>query len=112
VKTAEVWADEKAKEMLNTWRTDDEGRYKEQIRSLQESHAHHTTRIEKLQKELAEEKTKCAGLEKDASHKTQLHKLEVDNLDKRLKLLKGVRSSSRRHFFHDCHQWHCPGVVK
>ncbi len=79
-KTIEVLADEKAKEMLNTWRSDDEGGYKEQIRSLKESHARQTERIEKLEKDLAEEKTKCAGLENDASHMTQLHKLEVDNL--------------------------------
>ena len=30
--TIEVLADEKANEMYNTWRTDDEGTYKEQIR--------------------------------------------------------------------------------
>jgi predicted RNase H-like nuclease (RuvC/YqgF family) len=98
-KTIEVLAVEKAKEMLNTWRTDDEGRYKEQIRNLQESHARQTERIDKLEKDLAEEKTKCAGLEKDASHKTQLHKLEVDNLDKRLKAAERREEQLQTAFF-------------
>jgi hypothetical protein len=98
-KTIEVLAVEKANGMYNSWLSDDEGRYKEQIRSLQESHARHTERIEKLQKELAEEKTKCAGLEKDASHKTQLHKLEVDNLDKRLKAAERREEQLQTAFF-------------
>jgi len=86
VKTAEVWADEKAKEVFNTWRTDDEGRYKEQIRSLKESHARVTEKIVKLENDLAEEKTKCAGLENNIKHNTDLHELRVNNLEDRLKV--------------------------
>ena len=85
--------------MYNTWRTDDEGTYKEQIRNLKEVHARQTEKIEKFEKDLAEEKTKCAGLEKDASHKTQLHKLEVDNLDKRLKAAERREEQLQTAFF-------------
>ena len=53
----------------------------------------------KLEKDLAEEKTKCAGLEKDASHKIQLHKLEVDNLDSRLKAAERREEQLQTAFF-------------
>ena len=62
-------------------------------------HAHQTEKIEKLEKDLAEEKTKCAGLEKDASHKEQLHKLEVDNLDSRLKAAERREEQLQMAFF-------------
>jgi len=84
-KTIEVLADEKANEMYNTRRTDDEGTYKEQIRNLKECYARQTEKIEKLEKDLTAEQSKCAGLEKDAQYNSDLHKLEVSNLDQRLK---------------------------
>jgi len=83
-KTIEVWAEEKAKEMFQTWQTDDEGRYKEQIRVLKESRALLMQQNEKLEKDLAAEKTKCAGHEKDIDNNDRLHKLEVKNLNQQL----------------------------
>ena len=80
-KTIEVWAEEKAKEMFQTWQTD---RYKEQIRVLKESRALLTQQNEKLEKDLAAEKTKCAGHEKDIDNNDRLHKLEVKNLNQQL----------------------------
>ncbi len=50
----------------------------------------------KLEKDLAEEKTKCAGLEKDASHNIQLQKLEVDNLNQRLKAAEKDKEAFQR----------------
>ena len=74
--------------MSNTWRTDDEGGYKEQIRSLKESHARVTEKNVKLEKDLAEEKTKCAGLENNIEHNTDLHELRVNMLEDLLKAAK------------------------
>jgi predicted nucleic acid-binding Zn-ribbon protein len=83
-KNIEVWAEEKAKEMFQTWQTDDEDRYKEQIRVLKESRATEMDKNKKLEKELAEEKTTCADLRKDIDTNDRLHKLEVKNLEQRL----------------------------
>ena len=83
-KTIEVLAEEKANEMFQTWQTDDEDRYKEQIRVLKESRATEMDKNKKLEKELAEEKTTCADLRKDIDTNDRLHKLEVKNLEQRL----------------------------
>ena len=58
-KTAEVWAEEKAKEMHHRWRTDDEAMYTEQIRTSKESHVVLTEKNGKLKEALAAEKTVC-----------------------------------------------------
>ena len=83
-KNIEVLAEEKANEMFQTWQTDDEDRYKEQIRVLKESRATEMDKNKKLEKELAEEKTTCADLRKDIDTNDRLHKLEVKNLEQRL----------------------------
>ena len=70
--------------MFQTWQTDDEDRYKEQIRVLKESRATEMDKNKKLEKELAEEKTTCADLRKDIDTNDRLHKLEVKNLEQRL----------------------------
>ena len=69
---------------LKRRRTDDEDRYKEQIRVLKESRVLLMQQNEKLEKDLAEEKTKCAGQEKDIANNDHLHKLEVKNLEQQL----------------------------
>jgi len=83
-KTIEVWAEEKAKEMFQTWKTDDEDYYKEEIRSLKESRVTETEKNKKVEKDLAEERTTCAGLRKDIENNDRLHKLEVKNLNQQL----------------------------
>ena len=83
-KNIEVLAEEKANEMFQTWQTDDEDRYKEQIRVLKESRATEMDKNKKLEKELAEEKTTCVGLRKDIDNNDRLHKLEVKNLEQQL----------------------------
>ena len=82
--------------MFNTRRTDDEGRYKEQIRSLKESHARVTEKNVKLEKDLAEEKTKCAGLENNIKHNTDLYELRVNNLEDRLKATEKDKEAFQR----------------
>jgi hypothetical protein len=63
---------------------------------LKEGHARQTEKIEKLEKDLAEEKTKCAGLVKDAQYEANLHKLEVGNLDSRLKAAEKDKGAFQR----------------
>jgi len=83
-KPTEVLVKEKATEMFDTWQTENEFSYKEQIRSLNEAHARHMVEIEKLEKNLAEEKAMSKDLIKDAKHTGQLHTQEVKNLTDRL----------------------------
>ena len=67
------------------------------IRNLKEGHAHQTEKIEKLEKDLAEEKTKCAGLENNIKHNTDLHdKLRVNNLKHRLKAAEKDKEAFQR----------------
>jgi len=98
-KNIEDLALEKAREMHNTWRTEDEGTYKDLNRSLKESHARMTEKNVQLEKDLTQEKMKCAGLEKDASYNMKLHKLEVDNLDQRLKASEKLVEQLQTAFF-------------
>ena len=97
-KNIEVLAEEKANEMFQTWQTDDEDRYKEQIRVLKESRATEMDKNKKLEKELAEEKTTCVGLRKDIDNNDRLHKLEVTNLENRLIALEKDKDAYQNAF--------------
>ena len=50
----------------------------------------------KLEKDLAEEKTKCAGLENNIKHNTDLHELRVNNLEDRLKAAEKDKEAFQR----------------
>ena len=85
--TIEVLANNKAKALFLQWKNDDTEGLKEQIRSLRESRALLLQKNENLEKDLAEEKKKCADRDKDLLTNVRMHELQVKTLDQRVKEL-------------------------
>ena len=66
---------------------------------MKESRALLTQQNEKLKKDLAEEKTKCAGKDKDIDNNNRLHKLEVKNLNQQLVTAHKDKDTLLHYFF-------------
>ena len=84
--------------MHHRWRTDDEARYTEQIRTLKESLVVLTEKNGKLEEELAAEKTVSKDHQKNIVTNERIHTLEVTNLNDRLNALEKDKAAYQNAF--------------